>query len=217
MAGPALLAIGADRAWRARMQRVFSLRTETRWLGAYASGESRPPSDRPPALLLLDGDDPCATRGRRRPRLPEPRRLCFYQRPDLAALEACVAAHAYGCIDKQIAVDALLRAVAAAESGWFVAPPALLEALLQDSDVRPGAGTPDARRPSDGLTERQRQIIAGVANGLSNKQIARALGISPETVKAHLQNAFEREGVHGRTALLAALRQRGCMDEFRRP
>ena len=42
------------------------------------------------------------------------------------------------------------------------------------------------------------------AQGLSNKQIARNLGISPETVKTHLHHAFERVGVSGRVALSAA-------------
>ena len=54
------------------------------------------------------------------------------------------------------------------------------------------------------LTERQREIVRWAARGMSNKQIARQLGISPETVKTHLHHVFEREGVHGRMALLAA-------------
>jgi DNA-binding CsgD family transcriptional regulator len=39
--------------------------------------------------------------------------------------------------------------------------------------------------------------------GMSNKQIGRRLGISPETVKSHLHQVFEREGISGRVALLA--------------
>ena len=54
------------------------------------------------------------------------------------------------------------------------------------------------------LTVRQREIVRWAARGMSNKQIARQLGISPETVKTHLHHVFEREGVHGRMALLAA-------------
>jgi DNA-binding CsgD family transcriptional regulator len=38
---------------------------------------------------------------------------------------------------------------------------------------------------------------------MSNKQIARKLQISPETVKTHLQHAFQRGGVHNRMALVA--------------
>ena len=54
------------------------------------------------------------------------------------------------------------------------------------------------------LTQRQREIVQWAAQGLSNKQIARNLGISPETVKTHLHHAFERAGVSGRVALSAA-------------
>ncbi len=209
MAGLALLAIGADRAWRARMQRVFALRSETHWLGAYASGEARRCMAQPVALLLLDGDDPQANRARRRPNLPTPPRLCFYRNADLAALERCVAAGGSGCLDKHLDVDALLRAVAAAASGLFVAAPRLVADLLQVPRAGATGRVEDAPTPAWTLTERQRDVVARVASGLSNKEIARVLAISPETVKAHLHAAFEREGVHGRTALLAALaRQR---------
>ena len=51
------------------------------------------------------------------------------------------------------------------------------------------------------MTERQREIAACVARGMSNKQIGRQLGISPTTVKTHLHNIFERVGVGGRTLL----------------
>jgi DNA-binding CsgD family transcriptional regulator len=46
--------------------------------------------------------------------------------------------------------------------------------------------------------------VRWAAQGLSNKQIARRMGISPETVKTHLHHIYEREGVHGRVALLAS-------------
>jgi DNA-binding CsgD family transcriptional regulator len=53
------------------------------------------------------------------------------------------------------------------------------------------------------LTDRQREIVHWASLGLSNKQIGRRLGISPETVKSHRHQVFEREGISGRVALLA--------------
>jgi DNA-binding NarL/FixJ family response regulator len=58
-----------------------------------------------------------------------------------------------------------------------------------------------AEAADDRLTQRQREIVACVARGLSNKQIGRQLGISPTTVKTHLHNIFERIGIGGRTLL----------------
>lgn len=56
------------------------------------------------------------------------------------------------------------------------------------------------------VTPRQREILALVADGLTNGEIAAALEISPETVRKHLENAYAQLGVHTRTAAVAALR-----------
>ena len=80
--------------------------------------------------------------------------------------------------------------------------PALLVQVLQSSEASMLPVPPLPGGWSD-LTERQREIVQWAARGMSNKQIARQLGISPETVKTHLHHVFEREGVHSRTALLA--------------
>jgi DNA-binding NarL/FixJ family response regulator len=53
-------------------------------------------------------------------------------------------------------------------------------------------------RVADALTEREREILALVAAGVSNKQIARRLGISAKTVKTHLTHVFRQIGVHDR-------------------
>jgi DNA-binding NarL/FixJ family response regulator len=56
-----------------------------------------------------------------------------------------------------------------------------------------------------GLTFRQEQIMQLVASGLSNKEIARKLGIAEATVKVHLATIFKRFGVHNRTGAVAQL------------
>ncbi|MCS7008059.1 MAG: response regulator transcription factor [Gaiellaceae bacterium] len=57
----------------------------------------------------------------------------------------------------------------------------------------------EARAVADALSEREREVLAMVAEGLPNKLIARRLGISEKTVKAHLTNVFRRIGVTDRT------------------
>jgi len=56
-----------------------------------------------------------------------------------------------------------------------------------------------------GLSPREREIVTLVARGLSTREIATRLGISPYTVQEHLGHACERVGVRGRRALLARL------------
>ena len=56
------------------------------------------------------------------------------------------------------------------------------------------------------LTPREREVVALVAEGLTNAQIAFHLSISPGTVRRHLENVFAKLGVHTRTAAVARLR-----------
>ena len=207
-----VLVIGLDSAWRSRMQRLLAMRGELDWLGAYAPSQKREGRKGAPALLLLDGDDPAVERERRKPQLPAPRRLYFYRHPNVEALQYCVESQAHACLDKHDSPATVMQAIRAAESGLFVVAPSLLLEALHDGTGVPAPsplaeaplhGTPEGGDWS-GLTERQREIVQWAARGMSNKQIARQLGISPETVKTHLHHVFEREGVHGRMALLAA-------------
>jgi DNA-binding NarL/FixJ family response regulator len=55
------------------------------------------------------------------------------------------------------------------------------------------------RRAADGFSEREREVLALVGAGLSNKRIALRLGITERTVKGHLTNVFRRLGVDDRT------------------
>lgn len=54
------------------------------------------------------------------------------------------------------------------------------------------------------LTPREREVIGLVAEGLTNAQIARRLWISAGTVRRHLENVYEKLGVHTRTAAVRA-------------
>ena len=55
-----------------------------------------------------------------------------------------------------------------------------------------------------GLTTRERQVIALVADGLTNAEVAERLWISPGTVRRHLENVYGKLGVHTRTAAVRA-------------
>ena len=57
---------------------------------------------------------------------------------------------------------------------------------------------------ANALTPREREVIAYIAEGRTNGEVGRLLGISPETVRKHLENAYEKLGVHTRTAAVAA-------------
>jgi ATP/maltotriose-dependent transcriptional regulator MalT len=79
--------------------------------------------------------------------------------------------------------------------------PPIAGSLLSQWDARytgDGAAQPSSR-VSDPLTARERDVLTMISQGLSNKRIARALEISPETVKSHLKHIFVKLEVGTRT------------------
>jgi DNA-binding CsgD family transcriptional regulator len=61
------------------------------------------------------------------------------------------------------------------------------------------------------LTNRERQVLGLLADGLGNKQIAARLGISTNTVKTHLELLFDKLGVSSRTEAVATAARRGLL------
>ncbi len=65
--------------------------------------------------------------------------------------------------------------------------------------------------PAEGLTSRQRQVLHLLAQGFSNPEIARVLGLSPHTVKTHVTHIFERLGVEDRVTAAATAARLGMV------
>ncbi len=99
-------------------------------------------------------------------------------------------AGAVGYLLKDAEPDELVRAVRAAAEGEAPLDPKAARAVLS---ARAGGS------PTDALSEREREVLAMVAEGLPNKLIARRLSISEKTVKAHLTSIFRRIDVTDRT------------------
>jgi DNA-binding CsgD family transcriptional regulator len=57
----------------------------------------------------------------------------------------------------------------------------------------------------DGLTSRESEVLSWVARGLTNQEIAAHLVLSPNTVRKHLENSFDKLGVHSRAEAVARL------------
>jgi DNA-binding NarL/FixJ family response regulator len=120
---------------------------------------------------------------------------------DRARVNDALAAGAIGYLLKDCEPPELLGAVRAAAAGHVPLDPRIAGVLL------PSAG---AGRPEDALSTRELQVLRLVAEGRANKQVARELGISERTVKAHLGRVFRQIGVQDRTS--AALWARDHLD-----
>ncbi|RLV49515.1 DNA-binding response regulator [Nocardioides mangrovicus] len=134
---------------------------------------------------------------------PEVRVVVLTSFSDRDRVSEALAAGAVGYQLKDCEPADLLAAIRAAAEGHVPLDPRVARVLLPDSSGRPG----------DSMSAREVEVLRLVAQGLANKQIARHLGISERTVKAHLGRVFRQIGVADRTS--AALWARDHLDRDR--
>jgi DNA-binding NarL/FixJ family response regulator len=111
---------------------------------------------------------------------------------DTERIVAAIDAGAVGYLLKDTEPEDLLEGVRAAARGESPLHPRAARQLLTARTKQTPTTTVD-------LTPRENEVLGLVRNGLANKQIARRLGISERTVKAHLTSTFQRIGVTDRT------------------
>ena len=111
-----------------------------------------------------------------------------------AQITPALQAGASGYLLKDIVADDLMNAIRAVQHGETPLAPAVAKKLIE------GVMSPheDARR-LDQLTERERQVLALLGHGLSNKEIAAKLSISEKTVKFHVSGVLSKLGLNDRT------------------
>jgi DNA-binding NarL/FixJ family response regulator len=126
---------------------------------------------------------------------PAVRVLVLTSFTDRARVQEVLAAGAIGYVLKDAEPEQLLDSVRAAARGHVPIDPRVAGALLPAS----------ASGPS--LSAREQEVLRLVSQGMANKQVARALGISERTVKAHLGRIFREIGVVDRTSAALWARQ----------
>jgi DNA-binding NarL/FixJ family response regulator len=159
-----------------------------------------------PDVLLLDlmlpGIDGIGVLARLRADDSRTRVLVLTSAGGSARVAMALQAGAAGFLYKDVDPDALVRAIRSVHDGHTVLAPgaAGLVAARPGRDVR-GIGA---------LTSREREVFALLADGQSNREIARTLSVSEKTVKTHVSAVLAKLGVADRTqAALLAVRESG--------
>ncbi|MEV4375250.1 response regulator transcription factor [Streptosporangium sp. NPDC049644] len=133
-----------------------------------------------------------------------PRVLVLTSVSDREDVAPAIRAGAAGFLYKDIEPAALVHAIRAVHGGQVLLAPEAAEAML--SLPGPFPATPEDRRAAS-LTEREREVLALIASGRSNREIARRLTVAEKTVKTHVSNVLMKLGVQDRTqAALYAVR-----------
>ncbi|WP_024286078.1 response regulator transcription factor [Cellulomonas sp. KRMCY2] len=121
-------------------------------------------------------------------------------------------AGASGFLGKSVDPDDLLDAIRLIAAGEALLSPAATRSLIMTFLAQPSRVTAAAAPAQlEQLTEREREIVALVAEGLTNDQIATRLFISPMTVKTHVNRSMTKLDLRDRAQLVVAAYQSGLV------
>ncbi len=122
-----------------------------------------------------------------------------------------LAAGASGYVPKRAAPNDLISAVYAVRNGGVFLFPSVARALVSDYLQRVEQnGEPG--RPFDNLTDREREVLTAIAQGLSNQEIAGRLTISVKTVNRHRENIMAKLNLHSRVELVRYAIEKGLIE-----
>jgi NarL family two-component system response regulator LiaR len=156
-----------------------------------------------PDVVLMDMvmpgmDGASATRAIRQ-QFPNVRVIALTSFKERDLIKNALEAGAIGYLLKDVSADELAQAIRAAYSGRATLAPDAAQVLVQMVNQPPGPGLD--------LTEREREVLTLMIEGLSNAQIAAKLGVGSSTIKSHVSNILSKLGAESRTeAVTLALR-----------
>jgi two-component system, NarL family, response regulator YdfI len=125
-------------------------------------------------------------------------------------------AGARGFLLKDTDRETLFNAIRAAARGETLLRPEILARVLaagQPASTSRRVGPNLAAQGIPALTEREREVLSGVARGERSKEIAARLGITERTIKAHLDSIYNKLGVDSRAAAVSVALQRGLIKQ----
>jgi DNA-binding NarL/FixJ family response regulator len=157
--------------------------------------------------LMMPGIDGIEATARIRAEFPDVQVIALTSFVEEARVVAALEAGAAGFLLKDAEADELAAAIRAAAAGEVHLDPAVAGVVARR--MRAGSAAGSTPGDQDGgiasLTARERDVLACVARGLSNRAVADALGITERTARTHVSNILAKLGLASRTqaALLA--------------
>lgn len=159
--------------------------------------------------LVLPGLNGIEATRRVRRRHPDTRVVVLSMHADEPFVVEALAAGASAYVLKDTTAGELLRAIAEAAAGRRYLS-AALAGTVPDPD-RGRSGAVDAGDPYDALTDREREVLQLVAEGLTSRAIAERLGLSPRTVESHRANVMAKLRTPSTAGLVRLVAERGLL------
>jgi DNA-binding NarL/FixJ family response regulator len=173
-------------------------------VGEASSGEEAvvAAKDLSPDVVFMDvrmpGMDGIEATRRIREAAPETRVILITIDESRGAISEAIQAGVSGYLLKDASPDALVDAARNAVEGNAVIHPQLTRTFIEEVHLAETEG-----QKSTPLSKREREILQKVADGATTRQVASDLGISPHTVKTHLERIFEKLGAKDRAQAVA--------------
>jgi two-component system nitrate/nitrite response regulator NarL len=168
---------------------------------------------KPPDVVLLDlgleKENSLKLMSVLRKEVPEARIIALDVFPEQLDIVEFVKAGGSGFILKNAASRDYVETIKAVAAGAKVLPPALTNSLftqIVEAALKTGNGIPSN---SIQLTAREREVVALISEGLSNKEIAERLHIATFTAKSHIHNILEKLALNTRLQIAAFAREDG--------
>lgn len=142
---------------------------------------------------------------------PEARVILMNVLPVQEEIIGFIQAGANGFILKGATLEEFVGTIRSVAQGTAVIPTSLTSTLLSYIAGHASVGTPSGVPSADArMTRREQEIAHLIAEGLSNKEIARRLNIAIYTVKSHVHNVMDKLGLHSRVQIAACARWAGA-------
>jgi DNA-binding NarL/FixJ family response regulator len=170
----------------------------------YASAEEaleHLPQDKPDVILMdinLGGMDGIECVRRLKAQMPEAQVLMLTVFEDTEKIFRALAAGASGYLLKRLSPKKLLEAIAEVRSGGSPMSASIARKVVESFYSQPGRPDESAE-----LSQRERSVLNGLAEGLAYKQIADQLGVSIHTVRNYIRRIYEKLHVQTRTEAVA--------------
>ncbi len=137
---------------------------------------------------------------------PDSKVILFTVDESRASISEAIQAGVSGYLLKDASADELVNAARLAVEGKAVIHPQLTRAFIEEVQLA------DKRPDVPALSAREKEILQKVAYGATTKEVAHDLGISPHTVKTHLERIFEKLGANDRAQAVAIAIRTGLVE-----